>query len=159
MVRERIATVGMSLARSLGRSLGCELVVETSDHSINLSMERPQTADRAWDHDLYQHGQLYYRGYANPIKPVVQPADSRDELDDVAVEEGETDAETPGSDGEDRERTVGLVPSTRWRMYLDQHLISELVRPEERWKLLVYGVLGVAGLQFITIIVIVYLMG
>lgn len=161
MVRDRLATLGMSLARSFGRALGCELVVDCSEHSLEIAMEVPGESGRAWDHDLYRKGQMYYQGYANPFKPVIDPSNTRGEHDQMDVEESEdasggasSDDESGGSDAE-----IGMMPSSRYRQYLDQHLISELVRPEERWKLLVYGILFIGFLQMATIIVIMFVTG
>lgn len=152
MVRSTVATVVMSGARSIGQALGTELVVELSEHSIETKMEVPDTDQRAWDDDLYRTGQLYYSGYANPFKPVIREADDREELDEPDVEESDVAAD-------EDDASVGMMPSRRYRAYLDQHLISELVRPEDRWQLLVYAVLAIGFLQMVTIAVIVHLVG
>lgn len=153
MVRQWLATFAMGSARKFGRALGCELVVEVSDHSIKTTMEVPDTSKRAWDGNLFRRGQLFVKGYANPIKPRIIRHDDREELDEVDVEEGDGAA-----DAED-DRRLELIPSTRYREYLNQHLISELVNPQEQWQLLVYGIIALGVLLFVNMIVTLHATG
>lgn len=153
MVRSEVATVVMGVARSFGRTLGCELVVDASETSLEISMEKPDTQERAWDSNLYQSGNLFIDGYANPVRPEIVPADDKGQLDDVDVTEGETDAD------ESEESEVGLIPSHRYQTFMSQQMLSELMNPREQWKLIVYAVLGVAALGFIQIIVTLYATG
>jgi len=153
MVRSEMATFVMGVARSFGRMLGCELVVEASENSLRTSMEVPDTDKRAWDSNLYRRGNLFIDGYANPVRPKIVPADEKGQLDDVEVVEGD------GDDEDDESAAVGLIPSHRYQTFMSQQMLSELMNPREQWKLIVYGVIALGALQFIAIIVTMYATG
>lgn len=157
MVRSWLATVAIRSARSFGRLLGCELVVEASDHSLETTMELPNRNTRAWDGSLYKHGQLFAQGYANPIKPAVNHNPSLETPDTINVHEGNPD-EDDGEDDEEPGR-VKLIASERYQQFMQQDLVSQLLNPREQWRLLVYGIIGLGALQFFTIIITLYATG
>lgn len=158
MVREWLSTVAIRNARSFGRLLGCELVVDASTHSLETSMEMPDREQRAWDPDLYKHGQLYVAGYANPIKPVIEHNAELEEPDTVHIQKGEAEADD-GLEESDDDTTAAIITSERYKTYMQQDLISQLLNPREQWRLLVYGIIALGALQFIAIIITMYATG
>lgn len=187
-LRSRIATFGMRRTRRMFRTLfGTELVVETSDHSIEISMERPgPSSSRAWDPHLFKRGQLFVKGYANPIKPVVETRHELGESDRVSLTEGEIgkarEAYQRGEiDEEELEDRIGsaiasdldeledeelggrshkeIISSGRYRQYMHQELISQLLNPREQWKLIVYAVLALAFLMVVNLVVTLQITG
>lgn len=160
-LRATLAESLIGMGRSVGQSVGLELVVEVSDHSIELGMEEPNKTARAWDSDLYSSGNVFVSGYANPIKPRVEYRQELEEPDTVDVTEGDTD-EREGSEDEaedEDEQHVQLISSGRYRDYMRQDLISQLLTPDAQWRTMVYAVIAVAALQFISIIVTLYATG
>jgi len=153
-MRDTIASSALNTARIFGRALGTELVVETSQHSIETKMEVPDREERAWDPDLYKHGQLYYQDYANPIKPTVDSHSELEDPDTIDVREGETQTDRSEENG-----SIQMIASPRYRKYMRQDLISQLLTPKEQWKLIAYGVLGLGVLQFLAIAVTLYATG
>lgn len=153
-LRETLATTMLNTARSMGRILGTELVIECSEHSIETSMETPEQDDRAWDSNLYKHGQMFYSGYSNPIKPTVDVNKSLEEPDTVDIEEGtegdENDAEGPHTE---------LISSARYRAYMRQDLISQLLTPKEQWQMLAYGLLVLGVFQLLTVATVLWATG
>lgn len=167
MIREQIATAALQTARSIGRMLGCELAVETSQHSLKTSMVVPDRNDRAWDPGLYKHGNLFHEGYANPIKPRARRNTELEDPDTIDVETSDAIADG-GSDADDQESNetnetnvehVKLISSPRYRKYMRQDLISQLLTPKEQWRLIAYGVLGLAGVQIMTLLVVLWANG
>ncbi len=149
-MRSWIASAMLNTARSFGRLLGCQLVVETSQHSLETKMELPNKEQRAWDENLYKKGQMYYSGYANPIKPAVDYDQDLENPDKITAEESEQ---------EKTEGHVELISSSRYREYMRQDLISQLLTPQEKWRLIAYAVGGVAVLQFVSIIITLWATG
>lgn len=138
--------------------LGLELAVEVSDHSIKTEMEVPDNSERAWDRDLYKHGNLFVASYANPIKPSVNHNPDLDTPDEIDVEEGNQKEGKVKTETES-ESHVELISSGRYREYMRQDLISQLLTPESRWNLLVWAILAVSVLQFFNIIVTLWSTG
>ena len=152
-VRATIATAIMNFGRSIGRAMGCEVAVELSDHSIDMKMQVPDKDQKAWDENLYKKGNVFYHGYANPIKPRVQHHEGLENPDEIhsQVATVETDG---GDDVESfEEKHCQMISSPRYRDYMTQDLISQLLTPDERWKLLAFAVLFVAFLAVINILV------
>lgn len=141
-IRSSIATYAIRKARGLGRSLGCELVVEVSDHSIDLAMQQPDKEERAWDPELYKNGQLYYSDYANPIKPKIEYNQDLEQPDRVAA--------TDGGDSDDAAH-VKMISSPRYREYMRQDAISQILNPREQWRLIFFAVIGLALLVVVNI--------
>lgn len=148
----------LNLALSLGDQLGLQQKVEVSNHSINVSITSPDHDTRAWDPDLYKNGNLFVSGYANPIKPRVEHNTELEHPDTVEVQEGDVDDAEDGTE-DDRGPHVELISSSRYRDYMRQDLVSQLLTPSEKWRLLAYGILAVGGLQFVTMIILVYVTG
>ena len=137
--------------------MGLKRKIELSDHSIEIELSNPDKDKRAWDTNLYRNGNVFVSGYANPIKPSVEHNPQLETKDTVTVEHGDVD----GDETEDTDETkhISLISSSRYRDYMRQDLISQLLTPQEQWKLLAYGIIGVGILQFLTMIVIVYATG
>lgn len=151
MIRNWIASKALNFGRLIGRMVGAELVVEVSEHSIDTSMEVPNKMKRAWDPDLYKRGQVYYSDYANPIKPTVTVEDDLADEDTVELEEaGEGDTDGPH---------VAVISSSRYRKYMRQDLISQLLTPKVWWRLITYAIIVLGALQFIGIIVTLWATG
>ena len=145
MVREAIATWFVRSGRSIGRLLGCELKVDVSDHSIQTSMVKPDKERWAWDDTLYKKGCLFVDGYANPVKPSVDYNKDLEDPDTVTVKESEQQATE--DDTEDSEEHVSMISSPRYREYMRQDLISQMLNPREQWRLVVYAVIALAVLM------------
>lgn len=168
MIRTAIANSFIGFGRSLGKLLGLQLVVEVSDHSIEASMQSPDKDTRAWDDGLYKSGQVFVSGYANPIKPRVVHHDGIDNPDHVDVTEGDGDPPEDSEDGvsqeaedgeDDEGEHVQLISSGRYQQYMMQDLIAQLLTPETRWTKMLYGLLLIGVLQFVTIITVLYATG
>lgn len=163
MIRELIANSFIAAGRSFGKLTGLQLQVELSDHSINASMESPDKDQRAWDDSLYKSGNVFVDGYANPIKPRVRANQDLEEPDTVELEEGEVDddVEQPqlesGEEADDKH--AYLITSGRYREYMRQDLISQLLTPESRWNILVWAVVGLGVLQFLAIVITMWATG
>lgn len=152
-IRTRLGNTLIGLGRSVGQSRGkSELAVTISDHSIDARMEPVDKENRAWDSDLYHRGNVFIDGYANPIKPVVNNNKELEDPDTVAITEGGTD-ETQDTQEESEESHVQLISSPRYRDYMTQDLISQLLNPREQWKLLAWAILAVAFLIVINLVV------
>lgn len=149
-----LATGVLRYARSFGQLLGRELVVETSDHSIKISMEKSGNSKRAWDDDLYKRGNIFYHGYANPLKIVVDHKPEMGEKDTAEVREGATDEDT-----EDSDREADIISSPRYTQFMRNDLISQLLNPQEQWDKLLYGMIAIGGLQFLTIVATLWATG
>ncbi len=147
----------LSLAESVAYVAGFKLRVIISDHSVKIKFVRPDKDTRAWDTNLFKNANVFVKGYANPIKPTVEHNSKLENPDTIDHREGEPDEETSETDGSDRE--VSLIASSRYRDYMRQDLVSQLLTPKEQWKLIAYGVLAVGILQFLSIIVTMYVTG
>lgn len=155
MIRESIANSLITAGRLIGQLSGLELAVEVSDHSIKTEMEQPDKNNRAWDTDMYKKGNLFVSGYANPIKPRVQHNEELENPNELDVEEGDGGEETGtenSTDSQPDEKSIQLIASGRYREYMRQDLVSQLLTPESRWNMLVWAVIALGALQFIAII-------
>lgn len=112
-VVEKLASGCIAIGRGLGRLFDKELAVIVGEHDIDTVVLDPESENVAWDPSHYKHGNVFLRGYANPVKV---------ELD----EEGEAD----------------LVPSDRYESYMDQHLLSQLTQSPGVKSKLFYGLIG-----------------
>lgn len=119
--------------------------MDVSGHSIETSMVVPGSDDeRAWDHSLYVRGNLFVSDYANPVKPVVNHNDGIDNPDEVEVQEAQA-SETEGH--------VSVISSARYRMFMIQDLVSELLNPSERLTKIQWAIIGLAGMMLMTLVV------
>lgn len=144
-LRSAIGTTALSIGRSIGNSLGCELAVDVSGHSIETRMVVPGSDDgRAWDDSLYVSGNLFLGDYANPIKPVAEHNDGIDNPDEVTIQEAEV-VETDAH--------VSVISSARYRMFMIQDLVSELLNPSERLTKIQWAIIGLAGMMLMTLVV------
>lgn len=150
-LRSTLATYAIGSARAFGNALGCETAVEFSSHSIELKMVDPSTATYAWDPDLYVKGNAFYTGYANPIKPVVDKTATIKEPDEIDVEDGDPDE----SDASGDDRYVSLISSTRHVLAAQNNIISQLINPKERLKLIQWSLIAIAGVLVLTFLLLV----
>jgi hypothetical protein len=148
MVRATIATSALNTARSLGRSLGCELEVTLNNQHVKTRMTKPvSTSRRVWDDELYAKGQVYYDGYCNPIQPVVRPNKELDERDELRVLYTEADGSV---DADALQETfdsvhVEMMSSPRFHEHMNNHMVSEFVTPDAKWNKMLYAILGVGA--------------
>lgn len=156
-IRTTIANTLISTGRSLGRSGDAELAVDVSDHSISVAMEQPDKTQRAWDANLYRRGNLFVEGYANPVKPSVRQHKELATPDEATVIEGTADdqSDTEGDETEDTDDGphVDLIASPRYRAYMRQDLISQLLNPRAQWRLIAYAVIALAVFMAVNIVV------
>jgi hypothetical protein len=143
------------MGRFFGRLAGLQLAVEVSDHSINVKMESVDKSERAWDTDLFKSGNLFVSNYANPIKPRVSHNPNLETPNEVEAVDGNPDGDTEP----DNDRHAQLISSGRYREFMRQDLISQLLTPESRWNILVWAVISVAVLQFLGIIITLWATG
>lgn len=136
----------MNLVRSTFELVGYELVVELSEHSIEIELERPDKEKRAWDPSLYKSGNVFLSGYANPIKPQVRSNPTLENHDEATIKEG-------NGGGEDTEHVPAVIASSRFRTYMQQDLISQLLTPQERWKQILYALIIFGGLMLINVVI------
>lgn len=155
MLRTWIANTMLGIARSTGKLFGLQLAIELSDHSIELSMEHVDKGERAWDTSLYKSGNVFVKGYSNPIKPRVEYHETLENPNTVAADEGNEDKEDAREDADtDADGPhVQLISSPRYRDYMRQDLISQLLTPDAQWKLLAYAVLAIGFFVVVNIIV------
>jgi hypothetical protein len=107
---------------------------------------------------MFKNANLFVDGYANPIKPGVEHNSKLENPDTVTVKEGEPDGDIDTEESTEG-KEVDLIASSRYRDYMRQDLVSQLLTPKEQWKLIAYGVLALGALQFIVIAVVMYVNG
>ena len=153
-----LATHVLNYARAFGHRMGCNLEVEVRGDRIETKMAHPKISKKAWDSDMYDSAGLFVHGFANPVKPVVERSADPNEPDDLDVDAA---GDVPLTDGGElvEQKTFDVIPSYRYLEHMNQHIISELVNPTEQWQLIVYGIIGIAALQFFTIIVTMWATG
>ncbi|WLW38201.1 hypothetical protein [Halorubrum spindle-shaped virus-BLv25] len=144
-------------AESVAYAAGFKLQVVVSDHSVKIKFVKPDKDTRAWDSNLFKNANLFVQGYANPFKPRVEHNSKLENPDTIDIQEGEPDGENDETDGSNGD--VSLIASSRYRDYMRQDLVSQLLTPKEQWKLIAYGVLAIGVLQFLAIIVTLYATG
>jgi len=98
---------------------------------------------KSWDPDMYYRGQMYYRGYTNPIKPVVKRTDDVQEKDRTYLYT-EQDTDTEGAEAPQRT----MMASARYKVHMANDMISELVTPSEQWDKIFYGLILLGILMF-----------
>lgn len=145
VLRSKLGNWLLSAGRRLARADGRELAVDLSNHSIDIQMTKPDREEQAWDPDLYSRGNVFLEGYANPIKPVARHNKELEEPDAVDVEESDE-----GDTGDDVHTEV--ISSERYAMYMKQDLISQLLNPQEKWRILAYAILGIGGLVLVNLV-------
>lgn len=161
VVRAWLSNKFVGFGRKIGRADGQELMVDLSEHSISVGMVDPERDDLAWDDSLYRHGNVFLKGYANPIKPTVTRHNELEEPDTAEIEEIDseaTDAVSAETDGGE-DGHVKLISSARFGEFMRQQLIESLLNPREQWRLLMYAMIGLGALQFLTMIVTLYATG
>ena len=162
--RTAIANSFIVTGRTLGQLLGLEVAVIQSDHSLAIQMESPDQSKRAWDSNLIKSGNLFLADYANPVKLTVKRHSDLEEPNTVGLEEGNNgelpDGETVEGDVEHgEEEQPQVITSGRYREFMRQDLISQLLTPESRWNLLVWAVVGLGALQFTSMLLTLWATG
>lgn len=154
--RETIANSLLGFAIGFGESMGLRRTVELSDHSIELSLEQVDKDRRAWDTNLYKRGNVFVKGYANPIKPKVNRNAELENPDTIDVTEG-NDGQTEDAREDDEDNTeLELIASPRYQSFMRQDLISQLLNPESQWRILVFGIIALGILNFVGMIITLY---
>lgn len=163
--REIPVNMMLATAEAMGSAMGLKRKVEISDHSVTVEMTNPDQDSRAWDLDMFKRTNVFVRGYANPIKPVVDYNEQLEnpdtvDVDDSDVADDDTDGNGDETDAEDDDgHHVSLISSARYRDYMRQDLVSQLLTPQEKWRLLAYGIMGAALLVLFDTIITVYVNG
>lgn len=152
-LRTGLANGVMSMARSVGNLLGCEVAVMAGGQELDINMVRPSTdGELAWDDTMYVAGNLYHDKYANPVKLTANVNASLEDPDTVGVEASD-DIDVDQSD----EPHVSVISSERYKLYMVQDLVSQLLNPSERLKqiAIVMAIMGAfVLLQFVLILAI-----
>jgi len=136
-LRTALATSAINFFRRVGRRGGGELAVNLDEHSIDLEMKPPDPEEEAWDPDLYHRGCVFVEDYANPIKVSVDKNEALEDPDQGSVEAEDTNAT--------------LIASQRYKEYMRQDLMSQLLNPREQWKLIIFILAGLALVQLLTL--------
>lgn len=145
-----VANALLGAGRSLGRFFGYELAVTQHDHSIDIEMVAPNKDNQAWDTDLFKRGNLFRGGYANPVKIQVDHNAELENPDTGYVDESEQVA-TDGGEVKAGRHTE-LITSDRYREYMRQDLISQILNPRDQWKLMMYAILFMAFVMLANLI-------
>lgn len=125
---------------------GCEIAVNADGQTLDVKMVPPKrTKDMAWDDKLYVKGNLFVGDYANPIKPSVDYNDGLENPDTVDVEASE--------DAEDSAH-VSVISSPRYRLFMMQDLVSQLLNPSERLTVIQWVLIGIAGMLLVALILL-----
>lgn len=140
-----ISNTLIDTGRKMGRQFGYEMAVEVSENAIETTMEDPNGDERAWDPSMFKHGNLFIAGHANPVKPVV---DYRKDLEDPNQAELE-ESDKADTDGDGKH--YDLISSPRYREYMRQDLISQLLNPREQWKTLLLAMLALGVISLATL--------
>lgn len=136
----------LGMARSFGNMLGCELAIDSGGQTLDAKMAVPKkTKDVAWDDNLYVKGNLFVGDYANPIKPSVNYNEGLENPDTVGVEASEN--------GED-DAHVSVISSPRYRLFMMQDLVSQLLNPSERLTMIQWVLIGIAGMVLMMLILL-----
>lgn len=136
----------LGMARSCGNMLGCELSVDAGGQTLDAKMVPPKTTKEvAWDDNLYVKGNLFVGDYANPIKPSVDYNEGLENPDTVGVEASE--------DSEDSAH-VSVISSPRYRLFMMQDLVSQLLNPSERLTVIQWVLIGIAGMLLVALILL-----
>jgi len=173
--REIPINAALGLVVGIGQSIGLKQKVEISDHTVSVELTLPDQDTRAWDKDHFRHSNVFMKGYANPIKPVVRHHPNLEEKDTVHLqaqsetlqheanqtaedEDNHADEESETEDSSD-DTHVSLISSSRYRDYMRQDLVSQLLTPQEQWKLIAYGILALGMLLFLNTIIMFWING
>lgn len=158
MVLGKVFTGLQYRLRKLARSFGYQIVIDQSPHSIHTTYEKPNKSKRAWDENLFKHGQLYVRGYANPVKLIVDHDTEMEESDTVTLyESNHPRVVTDG--GDDGEPVVNahakVISSPRYREYMQNDLVSQLLNPRAQWKLILYALIGLGAIMLVNTVIVI----
>lgn len=123
-VMGQILTALIGIARSTAHALGYQTAVVLSEQTVKVKILDPDSENVAWDPSHYLNTNVFLSSYANPVEPEV-------------------------SDGE-----VSLVPSERYKRYMDQHLLTELVGEGRSNRKIMIALLVVVGLQATVLVAI-----
>lgn len=94
----------VGLAVGVASLLGYKLIVSVDEHRINVELTKPEELrERIYDTNHYVNGNIYVKGYANPIKPLLDKAESK----------------------------VELVSSERYKNFMRMKILKELIKTAE----------------------------
>lgn len=158
-LRDHLATFAMRIARAFGHRIGCYLVIEPSEHTVRLSMEVPSKSNRAWDLNHYRWTNIFPDGYANPIRIDVdrhKALETPDEVLPVETRNSTEEAHLAADGGEDVTSHIQLISSHRYREFMRQNLISQLINPSEKLNRLFLAFMVVIGLLIMQIMLIIF---
>ena len=122
----------LELAKSAAKKSGREPAIIVDEHSIEIKFRNPESDNYAWDNDLYNWGNIFFKDKANPIK---------------------LHADKDLKDG------YNLISSKKYQQFMKFDAISQALNPNaKRDQKLQYLLYGVASLQVLLLFTIVGLM-
>lgn len=133
MVGKKVLNWLLGLAVGVANLLGMKLMITIDEHRIDVELVKPdKLRERVWDSSHYVNGNIYVKGYGNPIKPLLDKAENK----------------------------VELVSSERYKNFMRMKILKELIKTAEGtgWttkkllKLILAVVLILAGLFAVFVI-------
>lgn len=124
-VLAKLLTALIGIARSLGHAAGYRTAVVLEDQRVDVKLIHLDEDAIAWDPGHYLYTNLFLSGYANPVKPEVDESD------------------------------VSLVPSERYKRYMDQHLLSEMIGEGRSLRAVIAALLAIGGLEALVLIAVI----
>lgn len=100
----RVLNLLVGLVDGLTRLLGYRLMVVLDDHQIDVKVIAPDSSDEiAYDDNHYVNGNIFLKGYANPIKLKLDKA----------------------------KKEVALISSERYKYFMRMNLVKDIIRSTE----------------------------
>lgn len=104
MFGKKILNWILGLAVGVASLLGYKLMVSVDEHRIDVELTKPEELrERIYDTSHYVNGNIYRKGYANPIKPLLDKAGKK----------------------------VELVSSERYKEFMRMKILKELIKTAE----------------------------
>lgn len=129
----KIATFAIDTARQLSQMFGNELAVIVTPHKIKIRMLDPDNTRRDWDSRMFESGNIFLAGFANPVKPKIP------DTEEDAKESYEMD----------------MIASERYKDYMEQSLIKDIIREGKDDKLTLRMVVLILGImQLLTMVLL-----
>lgn len=128
----KMANLFLSISKSIAKARSSEPAIITSEHGITIKYETPsKEGNRIWDKSMYSWGNIFIKGYANPVK--------------INVENNEN---------------AQMIASQKYKDFMKTKVIRDAFFADtfENKKLL-YGIIAGIALQIITLISVIALLG
>lgn len=125
MVLATVLTKIIGFWRNVGNKFGYQMEITLTDHNINIKMSKFNKQKKAYDETQYTRGNIFIKDYGNPIKPQVTQKDNTEN----------------SNNKKPKIKNTKLIPSFKYKEYMNQHLIKELKEKPEDNKKLLYGII------------------